>query len=151
MWQVGAFKKSATKYNLLFRSEVDTALRHAADFAKLHTKTKSEFKRRSALNSVKDSTSWRFLKFGKNVRTVRLSNPKPYARILEFGSKPHIIRARRRKYLRFSIGKRVFFRKQVFHPGTKPYKFFENAGDAAIKELERDLSRRLIALGRRRL
>lgn len=34
------------------------------------------------------------------------------------GTKPHIIRARRKKALRFMINGNVVFRKQVQHPGT---------------------------------
>ena len=34
------------------------------------------------------------------------------------GTPPHIIRARRRKALRFVVGGRVVFRRQVRHPGT---------------------------------
>lgn len=34
------------------------------------------------------------------------------------GTKPHIIRARRKKALRFMINGQVVFRKQVKHPGT---------------------------------
>lgn len=42
-----------------------------------------------------------------------------YVMIEEEGSKPHIIRARRRKMLRIPVGAgRVIFRRQVRHPGT---------------------------------
>ena len=41
-----------------------------------------------------------------------------YALIEEYGSRPHIIRARRRKMLRFPSGGGVVFRRQVRHPGT---------------------------------
>lgn len=34
------------------------------------------------------------------------------------GTKPHVIRARRKKALRFMINGQVVFRKQVKHPGT---------------------------------
>lgn len=39
--------------------------------------------------------------------------------VLEEGSPPHEIRARRRKALRFIVGGRVVFRRRVWHPGTK--------------------------------
>lgn len=43
----------------------------------------------------------------------------PYVMIEEEGSRPHIIRARRRKALRIPVGGgRVIFRRQVRHPGT---------------------------------
>lgn len=34
------------------------------------------------------------------------------------GTNPHIIRARRKKSLRFTVGGKVVFRKSVRHPGT---------------------------------
>lgn len=39
--------------------------------------------------------------------------------VLEDGSAPHEIRARRRKALRFTVGGRVIFRSRVWHPGTQ--------------------------------
>lgn len=36
----------------------------------------------------------------------------------EYGSRPHVIRARRRKALRIPVGGGVIFRRQVRHPGT---------------------------------
>ncbi|TCW35301.1 phage gpG-like protein [Laceyella sacchari] len=44
-----------------------------------------------------------------------------YARIHEFGgkTKPHIIRARRAKALRFTVNGQVFIRKSVNHPGSR--------------------------------
>lgn len=39
--------------------------------------------------------------------------------ILDRGSKPHVIRARRRKALRFVVNGKVVFRRSVMHPGTR--------------------------------
>lgn len=44
---------------------------------------------------------------------------KPIEIFIEYGTKPHIIKARLKKYLRFKIGDIIFFRKQVRHPGIK--------------------------------
>jgi hypothetical protein len=41
-----------------------------------------------------------------------------YVGVEEFGSRPHVIAARRRKSLRFMIGDHVVFRRKVYHPGT---------------------------------
>lgn len=35
------------------------------------------------------------------------------------GTSPHIIRVKRAKALRFTVGGNVVFRRQVFHPGTR--------------------------------
>jgi hypothetical protein len=39
--------------------------------------------------------------------------------ILDRGSKAHVIRARRRKALRFVVNGKVVFRRSVMHPGTR--------------------------------
>lgn len=39
--------------------------------------------------------------------------------ILDQGSRPHVIRARRRKALRFVVNGTVKFRRSVMHPGTR--------------------------------
>jgi len=39
--------------------------------------------------------------------------------ILDQGSRPHVIRARRRKALRFVVNGKVYFRRSVLHPGTR--------------------------------
>lgn len=46
-----------------------------------------------------------------------------YAAHVEYGTRPHDIRPRRRKVLRFSVGGRVVFTKLVHHPGTRPQPF----------------------------
>jgi hypothetical protein len=45
--------------------------------------------------------------------------PKSLPVILDQGSPPHIIRARRRKALRFTVNGKVVFRRSVLHPGTR--------------------------------
>jgi len=41
-----------------------------------------------------------------------------YTMLEHDGTAPHIIRARRKKSLRFTVGGKVVFRRQVRHPGT---------------------------------
>lgn len=50
------------------------------------------------------------------------------ARFLEFGTKPHLIRARRSRMLRLRNGRLV---RQVRHPGSRPYPFLQPAFDAS--------------------
>jgi len=45
--------------------------------------------------------------------------PRTVPEILDRGSRPHVIRARRRKALRFVVNGRVVFRRSVMHPGTR--------------------------------
>lgn len=50
-----------------------------------------------------------------------------YAGYEHDGTAPHVIRARRRKALRFMVNGQVVFRKQVNHPGTTGTLFLELA------------------------
>ena len=56
------------------------------------------------------------------------SNDK-VARILEFGSRPHVIRPRNAKALKFNVGGRTVFARSVNHPGTRPYRWLERSGE----------------------
>lgn len=61
----------------------------------------------------------------------------PYAGYVRWGTRPHVIRARRAKFLRFywpKVGRVVFFKK-VNHPGTKPNYFLERALNRVAREL----------------
>lgn len=50
-----------------------------------------------------------------------------HAIYIEEGTKPHIIKAKNAKALRFLSGGKVVYAKQVFHPGTKASPFMETA------------------------
>jgi hypothetical protein len=51
----------------------------------------------------------------------------PAASFVLHGTKPHIIRPRQRKMLRFSVGGQLVFARLVHHPGTKPNNFLWEA------------------------
>lgn len=62
----------------------------------------------------------------------------PYAGYVMYGTKPHVIRARRAKFLRFywpKVGRVVFFKK-VNHPGTKANRFLERALNRTAREIQ---------------
>jgi hypothetical protein len=50
-----------------------------------------------------------------------------YADMVHDGTRPHIIRPRRAKALRFRAGGRVVFAKVVRHPGTRARPFLDRA------------------------
>lgn len=78
-------------------------------------------------------------------RILRIRDTAPYAAAIDGGARPHVIRARRAKFLRFR-GKdgALVFRRSVNHPGNKPYKFLWNAAWAAYRVegdyLEREMA-----------
>ncbi|MFF4900423.1 hypothetical protein [Streptomyces sp. NPDC001068] len=51
----------------------------------------------------------------------------PKVRLVLDGTRPHLIRPRRRNFLRFEVGGDVVFTKLVRHPGTRPNNFLAEA------------------------
>lgn len=51
----------------------------------------------------------------------------PVGQFLELGTRPHKIRARNAKVLRFEVGGRVVYARVVNHPGTKATHFLAKA------------------------
>jgi hypothetical protein len=56
---------------------------------------------------------------GKSGRRKKGGDPRTVPEIMDQGSRPHVIRARRRKALRFVVNGKVMFRRSVLHPGTR--------------------------------
>src|SRR5687768_15335342 len=50
-----------------------------------------------------------------------------YAPMVNDGTRPHIIRPRRAKALRFKVGGKVVYAKVVHHPGTRARPFLDRA------------------------
>jgi len=50
-----------------------------------------------------------------------------YAPFVEFGTRPHVIKPKMRRSLRWAIDTGYVFAKLVHHPGSKPYPFFRKA------------------------
>ena len=53
----------------------------------------------------------------------------PYAKVLDQGSRPHVIRARRGKALRFVASGQTLLRRVVSHPGTRGFFFSVHEAD----------------------
>jgi hypothetical protein len=152
-YDVGAIKKGHQKFLIEIRREEARSLAQAGEYADTHVRTKSKFKRRSSGDSVKDKTEWRIVKTSSG-STLAISNSKKVngfdvSRGLESGTRAHVIRARPGRTLRFISHGRVFFRKSVFHPGTKPYRFLENATTAAYRRLGKLLDERFTRAARK--
>lgn len=74
---------------------------------------------------------------------VKAGGPRArYAVFIEAGSIPHYIPKSLKpgqKMLRFEWGGRMIFRRQVWHPGTKPARFMQSARNASEAVAERYL------------
>lgn len=54
----------------------------------------------------------------------------PYSRFIEDGTKAHVIRPKRARFLRFYVAGETVFARRVNHPGTAKRPFMENAARA---------------------
>ncbi|GAA2948129.1 hypothetical protein ACFPN0_15315 [Kitasatospora cinereorecta] len=70
--------------------------------------------------------SWRVEDNPRGLQGV-ITCDHPATRFVLDGTRPHLIRPRNKKFLRFEIGGEVVFTKLVRHPGTKPNNFLARA------------------------
>lgn len=66
-----------------------------------------------------------------------------YAASIEFGSKPHIIEPKNKKFLRFNIGGAWIFAKRVNHPGFKGSSFLRWAAEKNKPVFEKKVTEEL--------
>lgn len=109
-------------------ASVRQVLGQLAALAAAHARSTTTFKDRTGnlRNSITrgEKSTWAlFVKAG--------GQGARYAIFIEAGSRPHEIKARRARFLRFEQDGQIVFRKRVFHPGTKPARFMESARNAA--------------------
>jgi len=74
------------------------------------------------------------IKYEVHHDTVEISMPN-YAYHVEFGTRPHIIRAKNAKALHWKKGGHDFFAKVVHHPGSEPQPFIRNAITGKLKKI----------------
>lgn len=127
--------------------EVQEALEFAGRFARDHVQRYPEFTPRTG--RLQRSTKARVVRTAGG-KLLRLTNDRKYAPAIDGGARPHVIRPKRRRFLRFRgrDGNWVFARK-VNHPGNKPYKFLYRAHRAAGRVVERNLRQRLSRIASR--
>lgn len=63
-----------------------------------------------------------------------------YAQAVNDGTRPHIIRPKNAKALRFRVGGRVVYAKVVHHPGTRPNPFLDRALRDVLRPLGWDIT-----------
>lgn len=147
MINIGAVKRAHARLELQTNLVMMRAADAAGRFAVEHVASFSNFKRRSPVgDSLKDTTTYRVMRTpGGRVIRVLVRATKPYAGFVEFDTKPHEIVARRKRFLRFTVGGRTVFARRVRHPGTKGFRFLYNATHAASRifaqQVQADLAR----------
>lgn len=60
-------------------------------------------------------------------KTIKVISSNPHTVLVHNGSRAHLIRPRRARYLRFQIGGRVVYTKLVRHPGYRGNPFLRDA------------------------
>jgi len=72
-----------------------------------------------------------------------------YAPFVEFGTRPHLIRPRMRKSLRWTTEEGYIFAKLVHHPGSRPYSFFRMAIREGLEEAKKEFTKAFLRTLRR--
>lgn len=103
----------ATQLHVVACAEMKTAYRRAAPYKSGDTQESVD------VVSFRGSPSER-------IATAQATTPQ--ALYTDQGTRPHTIRPRRAKVLRFRIGARVVFAREVHHPGTPATRWFSNTG-----------------------
>lgn len=67
----------------------------------------------------------------------------PHAVFVHWGTKPHIIRPKDRKALRWPAGGAFAFAKEVHHPGYKGDRWLERASAEAIRQFDSIVARHM--------
>jgi hypothetical protein len=117
--------------------------RHGVD----HVQKYPKFQRRTG--KLQDKTQASRVIRTSGGKLIRLMNPLRYAAAIDTGSKPHDIKPRRRKFLRFTVRGKLVFARKVRHPGTKPYKFLWRATHSAHRVMGDYLRREMTSIAKR--
>lgn len=115
---------------------VQTLLDRTKTFAEDHVQKYPKFKRRTG--NLQDSTEGNVIRTSKG-HLLRLKNNAKYASYIEYGTNPHLIFPKKKRFLKFNIKGKTIFARFVKHPGTKPYKFMYNAWNASNRIVKEDL------------
>jgi len=104
------------------RKMADEAYQHARDFIPVRTGR--------LLRSL------RIERHGNEYHVIAGSRIAYYAPFVEFGTRPHIIRPRRARVLRFEVRGKVVYARIVHHPGSRPVRYMGHALDRTLTELD---------------
>lgn len=72
----------------------------------------------------------------KNEFHYQIISNAEYSIFVEYGTSPHIIRAKNKSSLYWTVDGKSFFSKSVMHPGTNPYPFMRPARNKIITKLK---------------
>lgn len=90
------------------------------------TERVAEIAAREAPGTMGNYVEWKVEPGPRGLQGVVTCN-HPKVNLVLQGTRPHLIRPRRRTFLRFTVGGRVIYTKLVRHPGTDANNFMERA------------------------
>jgi hypothetical protein len=90
------------------------------------TERVADFARREAPGSMGQYIDWKVTEGPRGLQGVIVCD-HPAVRFVLDGTRPHLIRPRRAKALRFEVDGSVVFSRLVRHPGTRPNPFLQRA------------------------
>jgi len=117
---------------------------HRAISRKLAENIRSRAERLAPTRTGRLKRSIRVVEGARSYMVLMGGREAPYAKFIEYGARPHIIRARRAMALRFEIHGDVVYAKYVRHPGTRAQRILARAMDESLRELDGMVSRILM-------
>lgn len=131
--------------NRRLMEDIKKAVRNAADAAAQHAMSNLILAPPYKVRSGRLLRNTKYRVTGRNTVTVTFRANTPYASYIELGTKPHIIKARSGKRLKFfweKVGKTVY-PLAVHHPGTKATHFLRITRNQAAVYFQEELAKRL--------
>lgn len=124
---------------------MDRAVEFAAQEGAEHARRVGQYQDRTG--RLRSGIVAQFVSGGRSV-TWEILSPAPYSVYVENPTRPHVIRPRRARALRFEVGGQVVFAGKVNHPGTRGYPFMGPGYQHAERVMWRELEKLPIALQR---
>lgn len=108
-----------------FAAQLERSLRRewVTDFARAVDRTTDRLDRTVPVKTGALKRSRRVqMRASGNVMVASITYGQPYGQYLDEGVRPHVIRPRRARVLRFVSGGKVVYAKRVNHPGTNKHR-----------------------------
>lgn len=120
---------------MIDRGSLSVVLARATDTAltKAAIRVQNEARRNCPVDTgtLRRSITFSLVGSTPQTRTARVGSNVEYALMVENGTRPHVIRPKRTRALKFQIGGRTIYAKRVNHPGTRATNFLKDALRAA--------------------
>ena len=117
---------------------LETAVMHACQVGANEAK-RGAFKDQSG--AMRKRIHWRLIASSLAEATGEFASPVEYSSFVEDGTKPHVIRPRSGKFLRFKGSGGMVYARSVRHPGSRARKMFARSVPKIQSELQRIVGR----------